>query len=54
MLTFLGYPKCSTCVNAKRFLAKLGYTINEIKSLGSGCKITLLSVLEPTAWQAGI
>ena len=23
MLTFYGYPKCSTCVNAKKFLAKL-------------------------------
>lgn len=30
MLTFFGYPKCSTCVNAKRFLAKLGRTMNEI------------------------
>jgi len=30
MLTFFGYAKCSTCVNAKRFLAKLGREINEI------------------------
>jgi len=30
MLTFFGYPKCSTCVNAKRFLAELGCTMNEI------------------------
>ncbi|HET6465727.1 MAG TPA: Spx/MgsR family RNA polymerase-binding regulatory protein [Nitrospiria bacterium] len=30
MLTFFGYPKCSTCVNAKRFLAKLGRTMKEI------------------------
>jgi arsenate reductase-like glutaredoxin family protein len=30
MLTFLGYPKCSTCVRAKKHLAKLGHTIKEI------------------------
>lgn len=30
MLTFYGYPKCSTCVNAKKFLAQLGQPIKEI------------------------
>ena len=30
MLIFFGYPKCSTCVNAKKFLAKLGRKMNEI------------------------
>ncbi len=30
MLTFYGYAKCSTCVNAKKFLATLGRTIKEI------------------------
>jgi arsenate reductase len=30
MLTFYGYAKCSTCVNAKKFLAKLGRPIAEI------------------------
>ena len=30
MLTFFGYPKCSTCVNAKKFLSKIGLKINEI------------------------
>jgi len=30
MLTFFGYTKCSTCVNAKKFLAKLGRPITEI------------------------
>jgi len=30
MLTVFGYPKCSTCVNAKKFLSKLGYTMQEI------------------------
>jgi arsenate reductase len=29
-LTFFGYPKCSTCVTAKKLLAKLGREINEI------------------------
>ena len=29
MLKFFGYPKCSTCVNAKKFLAKLGHEVNE-------------------------
>src|SRR3989304_10496604 len=30
MLTFFGYAKCGTCVNAKKFLAKLGRPIAEI------------------------
>jgi len=30
MLKFFGYAKCSTCVNAKKFLAKLGHEVNEI------------------------
>jgi len=30
MLTFFGYPKCSTCVNAKKLLEKLGRKMNEI------------------------
>ncbi len=30
MLTFYGYPKCSTCVNAKKFLATLGHEMKEI------------------------
>jgi arsenate reductase len=30
MLTFFGYAKCSSCVNAKKFLAKLGREIKEI------------------------
>src|SRR5712671_1106920 len=30
MLTFFGYAKCSTCVNAKKFLSKLGRETNEI------------------------
>ena len=30
MLTFYGYAKCSTCVNAKKFLAKLGHDLREI------------------------
>lgn len=30
MLTFYGYAKCGTCVNAKKFLAKLGRPITEI------------------------
>jgi len=30
MLTFFGYAKCSTCVNAKKSLAKLGRPIAEI------------------------
>jgi len=30
MLTFLGYPKCSTCIRAKRELAQYGHAINEI------------------------
>jgi len=30
VLTLFAYPKCGTCVNAKRFLAKLGRTVNEI------------------------
>jgi Spx/MgsR family transcriptional regulator len=30
MLTFYGYPKCSTCVNARKFLAKLDRKIEEI------------------------
>ncbi|HXC61737.1 MAG TPA: Spx/MgsR family RNA polymerase-binding regulatory protein [Nitrospiria bacterium] len=30
MLTFFGYPKCSTCANAKKNLAKLGREVNEI------------------------
>ncbi len=30
MLTFLGYPKCSTCVNAKKFLVKLDRKMQEI------------------------
>ena len=30
MLTFYGYAKCSTCVNAKKFLAKLEREIKEI------------------------
>lgn len=30
MLTFFGYPKCSTCVTAKKLLSKLGCKINEI------------------------
>ena len=30
MLTFYGYAKCSICVNAKKFLARLGQPITEI------------------------
>lgn len=30
MLTFFGYAKCSTCTNAKKFLARLGRPIAEI------------------------
>ncbi len=30
MLTFYGYAKCSTCVNAKKVLARLGRPIAEI------------------------
>lgn len=30
MLTFYGYAKCSTCVNAKKYLAKVGRPITEI------------------------
>ncbi|MBI3597521.1 MAG: Spx/MgsR family RNA polymerase-binding regulatory protein [Nitrospirae bacterium] len=30
MLTFFGYPKCGTCINARKFLAKLGRKMNEI------------------------
>ena len=30
MLNFFGYPKCSTCVNAKKVLSKLGREISEI------------------------
>jgi arsenate reductase len=30
MLTFYGYTKCSTCVNAKKSLAQLGQSIKEI------------------------
>jgi arsenate reductase len=30
MLTFYGYAKCSTCVNAKKFLATLGHKIKEV------------------------
>jgi len=30
MLTFYGYAKCSTCVNAKKVLATLGRSIAEI------------------------
>ncbi len=30
MLTFYGYAKCSTCVNAKKVLAELGRRIKEI------------------------
>ena len=30
MLTFFGYAKCSTCVNAKKSLAKVGRPISEI------------------------
>jgi arsenate reductase len=30
MLTFFGYPKCSTCITAKKLLAKLGRKMNEI------------------------
>lgn len=30
MLTFFGYPNCSTRVNARKFLAKLGQKMNEI------------------------
>ncbi len=30
MLTFFGYPNCSTCVNAKKFLATLGCEMREI------------------------
>ena len=30
MLTFYGYAKCSTCVNAKKVLARLGRSIAEI------------------------
>ncbi|HEY4485899.1 MAG TPA: ArsC/Spx/MgsR family protein [Nitrospiria bacterium] len=29
-LTVLGYPKCSTCVNAKKFLGKLGRQFDEV------------------------
>lgn len=30
MLTFYGYPKCSTCIKAKKFLAALHRNIREI------------------------
>lgn len=30
MLTVFGYPKCSTCVNAKKFLSKIGLKMDEI------------------------
>lgn len=30
MLTFYGYAKCSTCVNAKKFLAALGQSLTDI------------------------
>ncbi len=30
MLTFYGYAKCSTCVNAKKVLAELGQSIKEV------------------------
>ena len=30
MLTFFGYSKCSTCINARKFLTKLGHKTNEI------------------------
>lgn len=30
ILTFYGYAKCSTCVNAKKLLVKLGRAINDI------------------------
>jgi Spx/MgsR family transcriptional regulator len=30
MLTVFGYPKCSTCVQARKHLAKLGHQMNEI------------------------
>ncbi|MFZ5863685.1 MAG: Spx/MgsR family RNA polymerase-binding regulatory protein [Nitrospirota bacterium] len=30
MLTFYGYAKCSTCVNAKKFLAKAGRQLKDI------------------------
>jgi arsenate reductase len=30
MLTVLGYPKCSTCIRAKKELAKLGHTLKDI------------------------
>jgi arsenate reductase len=30
MLTFYGYAKCSTCVNAKKVLAEIGQNIKEI------------------------
>ena len=30
MLTFYGYAKCSTCANAKKFLAELGQSLKEI------------------------
>ena len=30
MLTFYGYAKCSTCVNAKKFLVELGQSLKEI------------------------
>jgi arsenate reductase len=30
MLTFIGYPKCSRCVLARKFLTKLGHKISEI------------------------
>jgi arsenate reductase len=30
MLTFYGYAKCSTCVNAKKFLAEVGHEFRDI------------------------
>ncbi len=30
MLTFYGYAKCSTCVNAKKYLAKVGRAFQDI------------------------
>jgi arsenate reductase len=30
MLTVFGYPKCSTCIRAKKELAKIGHAIKEI------------------------
>jgi arsenate reductase len=45
MLTFYGYAKCSTCVNAKKFLAKLGRGLKEIDITAAPPSLTELRSL---------